>query len=84
MGKTTGIYRAQYPAGSTVKIAGRPCLENFLRTWKLHHPLEPEQLDYAGQMAEVESVGFYHGGDELYRLKDVPGIWHEQCLEAAI
>jgi hypothetical protein len=22
------------------------------------------------------------GGDELYQLKDVPGIWHEKCLEA--
>jgi hypothetical protein len=25
----------------------------------------------------------HHGGDELYKLKGVPGIWHEQCLEEA-
>jgi hypothetical protein len=23
---------------------------------------------------------YYHGGDELYWLKEVPGVWHEQCL----
>lgn len=23
---------------------------------------------------------YYHGGDELYWLKGVPGVWHEQCL----
>jgi len=82
MGKTKGLYREEFPNGSTVKIASRSFLENFLKTWKLHNKLEPDQLNYAGQVAEVESVGFYHGGDELYRLKGVPGIWHEQCLEA--
>jgi hypothetical protein len=65
-----------------VKIANRVFLENFLRTWKLHNKLEPKQLDYADQIAEVESIGFYHGGDQLFRLKGIPGIWHEQCLEA--
>ena len=25
--------------------------------------------------------GFYHGGDELYKLKGMPGVWHEQCLK---
>jgi len=66
-----------------VRIASRPLLEDFLETWTLHHKLEPDQLNYAGQIAEVESVGFYHGGDELYKLKGAPGIWHEQCLKAA-
>jgi hypothetical protein len=45
-------------------------------------PFCPEQLNYANQIAEVESVGIYFGGDELYKLKGVPGIWHEQCLKA--
>jgi len=80
MGKIKGLYKEEFPKGSTVRIADRAFLENFLQTWKLHNKLEPEQLNYAGQMAEVESVGFYHGGDELYKLKGVNGIWHEQCL----
>ena len=82
MGKTKGPYKEEFSIGSTVRIASRPFLENFLRSWKLHHPLEPEQLNYADQIAEVESVAFYHGGDELYQLKAIPGIWHEQCLES--
>jgi hypothetical protein len=37
-------------------------------------------LTHAGAIAEVEKLGYYHGGDELYWLKGVPGVWHEQCL----
>jgi hypothetical protein len=76
------IYSESFPKGSKVKIANRAFLENFLLTWKLHNKLRPEQLDYADQIAEVESVGFYHGGDQLYKLENIPGIWHEQCLQA--
>jgi len=36
-----------------------------------------------GTASVVEEVSFYHGGDELYKLKDIPGLWHEQCLSAA-
>lgn len=82
MGKTKGPYKEEFPKGSTVKIANRAFLEDFLTRWKLHNKLQPEQLNYAAQVAEVESVGFYHGGDELYKLKNIPGIWHEECLEA--
>jgi hypothetical protein len=61
----------------------RPCVSGeFLKTWKLHHELEPQQLNFANKIAKVKSVGFYHGGDELYELKGVPGTWHEQCLRA--
>jgi hypothetical protein len=84
MGKTKGLYKAEFPKGSKVKIASRAFLERFLATWNLHNKLEPDQLNYADQVAEVESVGFYHGGDELYRLRGIPGIWHEQCLEATV
>ena len=76
------IYHEAFPKGSKVKIQNQPFLEDFLRSWTLHNKLNPEQLDYAGQVAEVETVGFYHGGDELYKLKNIPGIWHKQCLEA--
>lgn len=77
------VYKATFPKGSRVRIQGRPFLENFMRTWKFHTKLKPEQLKYGGGIAEVESVGFYHGGDELYKLRDIPGIWHRQCLEVA-
>ncbi len=80
MTKAKYIYSETFPKGSEVKIASRSSLENFLKTWKLHNKLKPEQLDFADRIAEVESVGFYHGGDQLYKLKGIPGIWHEQCL----
>jgi hypothetical protein len=82
MGKTRGPYNAEYPVGSSVKIADRESLQEFMRTWKLHDPLRIEQLDYAGKIGKVKSCGFYHGGDELYQIEGVPGIWHEHCLEA--
>jgi hypothetical protein len=81
MGKTRGPYNAEYPKGAKVRVADLNVLEDFKRNWNLHNKLEPNQLEFAGVRAEVESVGFYHGGDELYKLKNVPGIWHEQCLE---
>ena len=66
-----------------MRIAGREFLEEFLNNWRFHNKLKPDQLNYADQTAEVERVGFYHGGDELYVLKGISGVSHEQCLEAA-
>jgi hypothetical protein len=74
---------ARFNDGSTVRIAARDVLDNFFRTWNYHHKLEPEQLSYAGQIAKVERSAMYHGGDILYKLVNVPGLWHEQCLEIA-
>ena len=76
-------YQEKFPKGTTVRIANRIFLEDFLKTWKFHHKLDLNQLNYADKIARVESVGFYHGGDVLYELTDVPGIWHERCLHAA-
>jgi hypothetical protein len=73
-------YQEEYAKGSRVRIAARPVLEQFLRDWKYHNKLQPEQLNYADQLAEVESIGFYHGGDELYKLKGIPSVWHLRCL----
>lgn len=73
-------YEEAFPAGSQVLIADKPALEQFLVTWKFHNPLKPEQLTYAGRSAKVAKVGFYHGGDPLYILEGIPGVWHEQCL----
>jgi hypothetical protein len=75
-----GAYTAAFPKGSKVQIADRAFLENFLATWRYHHKLEPLQLAYADRDAVVEGVAFYHGGDQLYTLGDIPGIWHEACL----
>ena len=77
------IYEEKFPKGTNVKIASRMTLEDFLRTWRYHHKLETQQLAYADKIAEVESVGFYHGGDVIYKLKDVPGIWHQHLLSPA-
>jgi len=76
-------YEQAYPVESSVQIADRGSLEAFQRAWRWHHPLVPEQLAFAGRVARVESVAFYHGGDVLYLLKNVPGTWHEDCLRRA-
>jgi hypothetical protein len=81
MGTSKGLYNPEYPEGSKVRIRSREILEEFLKNWAYHNKLQPKQLDYGGRIAEIESVAFYHGGDELYKLKDVPGIWHESCLQ---
>jgi len=77
------LYKEEFPVGSMVRIADAQWLQEFQRTWKYHHKLDPEQLNYAGQVGKVEKVGFYHGGDVLYELRSVPGTWHEQCLGPA-
>jgi len=81
MGKSRGHYREEFVIGSLVKIARRDALEDFMRTWKLHNKLGQEQLAYAERIGKIKSVGFYHGGDELYEIEGMPGIWHECCLE---
>lgn len=76
------LYREQFAVGSKVRVKSEAELARFAREWKFHNPLKKEQLSYAGVVATVMEVGFYHGGDALYQLEQVPGIWHEQCLEA--
>ena len=80
LGKTKGKYEADFPEGTFVKIISRSELEKFRKVWKFHNPLQPEQLDFADKTAKVKEVGYYHGGDELYDLEGIPGIWHECCL----
>ena len=83
MGRSKGPYQEEFPIGSWVRVADRATLEKFIAEWRWHHPLDPALVGFAGRRAKVTSVGFYHGGDELYELKDISGIWHECCLEAA-
>ncbi len=73
-------YEALYPSGTAVHIVDGETLRQFLQTWNYHNPLKTEQLPYADKIAKVAKVGFYHGGDALYELEGVPGIWHEACL----
>jgi hypothetical protein len=74
------MYEEKFRKGTKVRIADRVFLEHFAATWKFHHKLQPEQIAYADGAAEVEKVGYYHGGDVLYWLLDIPGVWHETCL----
>ena len=76
-------YQEQFPLGSRVRVKARPLLEQFQREWKYHHPISNDQVDAAGRTDTVKGVGFYHGGDVLYLLSEIPGTWHEVCLESA-
>lgn len=82
MGQKKGSYNPEFPIGSRVRVAGSRKLRDFLKSWRYHHPLQEEQLKFAGKQTTVRDVTFYHGGDELYELSDVLGIWHEECLRA--
>ena len=74
------LYNAQYPPGTPVRIADRGALEEFRATWRYHNPLTIEQLEYASLVTKVASVSYYHGGDVLYELQGIPGLWHEEVL----
>ena len=83
MGKTKGVNNAEFEVGTEVRIADRAFLEEFLEAGQYHNELEPEQLEYAGRVAKVRAVDFFHGGDEIYTLDGIPGVWHEECLRPA-
>jgi hypothetical protein len=76
-------YQEDFPVGTIVRVVDRPLLDNFYETWRYHHKLTKEQLEFAGSSGRVISIGFYHGGDVLYTLENIPGIWHESCVTAA-
>jgi hypothetical protein len=83
LGKSKGVNVAEFEVGSQVRVADRTFLESFLEEGQYHNELEPEQLEYAGRTAAVKKVEFFHGGDEIYTLDGIPGVWHEECLSAA-
>ncbi len=80
MGKTKGLNNAEFEIGTEVRVADRTFLERFLEEGQYHNELEAEQLEYAGRVARVKEVTFFHGGDEIYTLEGIPGVWHEECL----
>ena len=73
-------YHERFPVGTLVRVASLERLEEFSRTWRFHNPLTADQLPFAGRRSTVRQVGFYHGGDALYTLENIPGLWHEQCI----
>lgn len=77
------LYIPKFALGSQVRVIAQPALEAFVRNWSNHHKLQPEQMEWAGMIAIVKEVSFYHGGDQLYVLEGVPDIWNEPCLESA-
>jgi hypothetical protein len=76
-------YKEKFPVGSRIRILDSEFLSKFKSEWRYHNPLTEEQMKFAGTETTIESVGYYHGGDVLYSLHNVPGIWHETCLELA-
>jgi len=82
LGKTKGLNNAEFEIGSEVRIADRAFIESFLEEGPYHYALEPEPLEFAGRVAKVKSVEFFHGGDEIYTLEGISGVWHEECLSA--
>jgi hypothetical protein len=82
--KPPGPYSERYPVGSPVKIAPLEELEEFMRAYKYHHALVPEQLRYAGMLTIVRAVEYYHGGDVIYALEGTEKFaWLEPCLRDA-
>ncbi|MGC9991055.1 MAG: hypothetical protein ABSD52_01490 [Candidatus Cybelea sp.] len=76
-----GPYKARFPPGCVVQVADEDALRHFKATWKYHHPLDESQLQFAGLITAVCGIGYYHGGDVLYQLRDTRGYtWHEDCL----
>jgi hypothetical protein len=63
MGQTKGPYNAEFVRGLKVRVRDAEFLGWFRKSWAYHHPLQPEQLAYAGMEAEVATTSVYHGGD---------------------
>ncbi|MGC2406419.1 MAG: hypothetical protein WA431_08425 [Candidatus Cybelea sp.] len=76
-----GPYKERFPIGCAVQVADEETLNHFKATWKYHHPLDVAQLEFAGLITTVRSIGYYHGGDVLYGLRDTGAYtWHDACL----
>jgi hypothetical protein len=76
----TAPQKRAFPLGTRVRVADRASLEEFAAKWRFYHKLQPEQLACAGREATIIQVGFNYGGDAVYQLDGIPGMWPEQCL----
>ena len=46
-------YNLKFIPDELVRVADRATLDKYFRSYKLHHPLQAAQLDYAGRTAYV-------------------------------
>ena len=76
------VHRAAFSIGASVRIKERTELERFARDWTSTNSLTPHQFCDAGVAGVVDSVAFDDGGNPLYTLERIGGIWHEENLVA--
>lgn len=76
-------YEEKFRVGDRVRVRSRADLERFKNEWKYHHPLTDEQVLCADAVGTVQEIGYYHGGDVLYQLDNILGMWHEENLSEA-
>jgi hypothetical protein len=53
-----------------------------MESWRYHHKLQGT----ARVCRTINKGGgswLYHGGDPVYKLEGIPGLWLEQCLVRA-
>ena len=67
-------YHSAFDAGEYVTIADLETLQAFQQSWEWHHPLEDEQLAFAGTNDRIAGVSYYHGGTTLYEFAETPAI----------
>src|SRR5690349_11771904 len=79
VGKTKGANVAEFDVGTQVRIADRA----FLEARQHQTACEDEQVEYADRVVTVQWDSCVHGGHEIYQRKDIPGVWHEECMHAA-
>jgi hypothetical protein len=78
-------YNALLAREADVRIADEGLLRQFMRPqYAYHHPVQVGMIEHAGEVAKIAEVAYYHGGDPLYTLYLVPGLWHEACLHPII
>jgi hypothetical protein len=77
MSKYYGLDKFQ--AGDRVRIKSLEILQEFT-LHPVYQPLQESQFKYADKLAVIAESSMYHGGNILYQLKGVPGIWHQDLL----
>ncbi len=74
-------YHSTFKRGEKVRIKDSQYLEEFQKTWGYHHNISDDQIKQGGKPDTVNSIEYYHGGEVLIGLENVPGVWHEELLE---
>jgi hypothetical protein len=65
MGAKRGLYSAEFPTGTKVKIESREVLEDFAKNWEQHNPLQANQLQFHDVELSWRKWAFTMGGEEL-------------------